>query len=187
MRRDQEWWRRLAILATLVKKSPNPPGRTAMMKFAYLLQTLCGVPLGYNFKLYNYGPYDSDVLTDLSQAATLDAIESRIVHYPNAYGYEYSAADGYEDLCARVEDELGKFDTDIDWVIKRFGKMNASQLELNSTIIYANREMKRKKQAATVSELARRVHQIKPHFAEVDIKKAIEDLAKDGLVELCDE
>ena len=42
-----------AILTSLVKSAPNKPGRTALMKFAYLLQTIRGVPLGYRFRLYN--------------------------------------------------------------------------------------------------------------------------------------
>lgn len=187
MKRDQNWWRRLAVLATLVKKSHDKPGRTVMMKLAYLLQTLRGVPLGYSFELYNYGPYDSDVLTDLSQAATLDAIDSRIVTFPNAYGYEYSVGKAYDELCSRVEDELKEIEDDLDWVIERFGAMGASKLELYSTIVFANREMKRKKKPLTGAELARRVHQIKPHFSEHFIEHAIDELAGDGLVELADE
>ena len=186
-KRNQKWWWRLAVLATIVKKSSQPPGRTVMMKLAYLLQTVRSVPLGYNFELYNYGPYDSDVLSDLSQAATLDAIDYRIVNYPSAYGYEYSVADGYVELCDRVEDELAEFESDIDWVIDRFGDETASRLEMHSTIIFANREMRRKKKPSTSSELARRVHQIKPHFSEVVIQDAIDGLAGDGLVELTDE
>ena len=55
---------RMCILTTLVKRAPKPPGRTALMKFAYLLQTIRGIPLGYRFRLYNYGLYDEQVLTD---------------------------------------------------------------------------------------------------------------------------
>lgn len=188
MKRDQAWWWRLAVLAKMVEKSSNnKPGRTIMMKFAYLLQTLRGVSLGYNFELYNYGPYDSDVLSDLSQAATLDAIDSRTVTYPSGYGYEYTIADGYEDLCDRVKDDLVESESDINWIVKRFGEMNASQLEMYSTIIFANRETRRKKKPSTAIELARRVHQIKPHFSEKVIRDAVDELEEDELVELTDE
>ena len=54
MNADKQSWFRLAVLATLVKRAPQLPGRTAMMKFAYLLQTLRDVPLGYRFRLYTY-------------------------------------------------------------------------------------------------------------------------------------
>lgn len=48
---------RRAVLTALVKRAPKSPGRTALMKFAYLLQAVRNVPLGYRFRLYNYGPY----------------------------------------------------------------------------------------------------------------------------------
>ena len=87
---DHGWRLRLAILSTLVKQAPQKPGRTALMKFAYLLQTVRGVPLGYRFELYNYGPYDSTVLSDLSQAVTLKAMKSATVNYTSGYGYQYT-------------------------------------------------------------------------------------------------
>jgi uncharacterized protein YwgA len=58
-------WLRLGILSELVARSNNKLGRTALMKLAFLLQTVRGVPLGYHFRLYTYGPYDGDVLDDL--------------------------------------------------------------------------------------------------------------------------
>jgi hypothetical protein len=36
------------------------------MKCLYFLQTVRRVPLRYHFGLYTYGPFDSDVLIDLS-------------------------------------------------------------------------------------------------------------------------
>jgi len=88
---DRGWRLRLAVLSTLVKQAPQKPGRTTLMKFAYLLQTVRGVPLGYRFELYNYGPYDSTVVSDLSQAVTLKAIKSETVYFQSGYGYEYSS------------------------------------------------------------------------------------------------
>ena len=46
---------RTAVLTALVTRAPKSPGRTALMKFAYLLQMVRGVPLGYRFRLRNYG------------------------------------------------------------------------------------------------------------------------------------
>ena len=73
---------RLAVIAELVSRAPaGHVGRTAIMKFCYLLQVVRGVPLGYHFTLYSYGPFDSGVLSDLSTAETLKAVESSVVYY----------------------------------------------------------------------------------------------------------
>ena len=107
---DQTWGLRLAALSTLVKDSPLKPGRTALMKFAYLLQTVRGVPFGYRFELYNYGPYDATVLSDLSEAATLKAIKSETVYHPSGYGYEYTSQDkGHWALRNKVSSDLQRY------------------------------------------------------------------------------
>src|SRR5579872_1325193 len=79
---------RLGLLPTLVERaSSGHIGRTALMKYMYFLQTLRGVPLGYNFSLYSYGPFDSDVLADLSSAEVLKIVEITPVEFPGGYGY----------------------------------------------------------------------------------------------------
>jgi uncharacterized protein YwgA len=180
---DSNWWLRLAVLATLVRKSPEALGRTALMKFAYLLQTVKGVPLGYRFELYNYGPYDSTVLGDLSQAETLKAIKSEIVTFPQGYGYRFSTNDkGFATICGKVADRLAKHEKDIEWVLGEFGHESASRLELLSTIVFAEREMRRKQQTPDGAELGRRVKRIKPHFGDETIEVAVEELSGKGLI-----
>ena len=49
-------------------------GEKLFVKLFYFLQELNGVPLGYDFRLFNYGPFDSEVLSDLSTACGLDAV-----------------------------------------------------------------------------------------------------------------
>lgn len=182
MKLDQGWQLRLAVLSTLVKRAQQKPGRTALMKYAYLLQTVRGVPLGYHFELYNYGPYDGTVLSDLSQATTLKMIKSETILYPSGCGYEYSPNKANELLCGLVRGELSKYEPDINWVLARFGGDSASRLELISTIVFAEREMRRKQQDCQQSELCRRVNRIKPHFSEDVITKTIEELSDEELI-----
>ena len=40
-------------------------GKTAIMKFMFMLQQVYKVPLGYDFKIYTYGPYSSEVMDDM--------------------------------------------------------------------------------------------------------------------------
>lgn len=76
MNDEQRWRFRLSVLSTLVRRSPGKLDQSAIMFLVYLLQTAKKVPLGYRFSLYTYGPYDPTVLSDLSQAETLNAIKS---------------------------------------------------------------------------------------------------------------
>ena len=57
------------------------------MKLLFLLTTIKDVPLGYRFRMYNYGPFDSEVLSDIDYAARLDALSVDMERYVN--GYEY--------------------------------------------------------------------------------------------------
>lgn len=78
---------RLAVIASLAQKCDNL-GRTALMKYCYFLQVLRGVPLGYRFSLYSYGPFDSDVLADLDTAESVDGVKSSVVYFQGGYGYK---------------------------------------------------------------------------------------------------
>ena len=73
---------RLGVFAELAKSAKNAFGRTALMKLCYFLQEVKGVPLRYEFSLYSYGPFDSDVLADLQTAVELQILDSTVEHYP---------------------------------------------------------------------------------------------------------
>ena len=53
-----------AVLARRLEGRSPQFGKTVLMKFAYLLQEIYGIPLGYRFSLYTYGPYSKEVLAD---------------------------------------------------------------------------------------------------------------------------
>ncbi|HWO33015.1 MAG TPA: hypothetical protein VNO32_29825, partial [Candidatus Acidoferrum sp.] len=80
---------RLGLLPVLAERgSSGQIGRTALMKYMYFLQTLRGVPLGYNFTMYSYGPFDSDVLSDLSSGEGMKVVTSTPVVFSGGYGYQ---------------------------------------------------------------------------------------------------
>jgi hypothetical protein len=176
---DDVWKLRLAVLSTLVANAPQKPGRTALMKFAYLLQTVKGVPLGYHFRLYNYGPYDSTVIGDLSQAETFEAVKED----PAGGGYEYSSVKrGHAEVCKDAKSQLARASDSIEWVLREFGKKSAADLELISTIVYAEREMRSKKRPRSSEALCRIVKEIKPHFTEAEIAGRVAELEEKGLI-----
>jgi uncharacterized protein len=168
---------RLAVIAKLATLAPaGYLGRTALMKFCYLLQTVKHVPLGYRFTLYSYGPFDSDVLSDLGTAENLEAVKASVVQYSGGYGYRISKADRAEATIESGIGLLGSHASDIDWVIAEFGSHGSADLELESTVVYVDREAERRGERLTIAELAGRVKDVKPHFKEAYITEKANNL-----------
>jgi uncharacterized protein len=176
---------KIAVISALAEKVPQL-GRTSLMKHCYFLQVLRKVPLGYRFSLYSYGPFDSDVLADLDSAAAIGAVTSSVVSYFNTYGYRIEPGPRAPAIQSRSTSFLESNKSHIDWVAQTFGHMNASELELVSTIIYSDREAKSHREKVTIDELARRVRDVKPHFNLEEISRSATVLNDAGLLEACD-
>jgi uncharacterized protein len=162
---------RIALIARLVARAPARPGRTALMKCLFFLKVLRGVPLPYNFRLYTYGPFDSDVLDDLRYAESLGAVESALVAYPGGRGYEYHRGPKADRLESQASEFLERHAESIDWVLNEFGTRSAMDLEMASTIVYIDRTLAGKKATATIAELARKVHDVKPYLTQDTIER----------------
>jgi hypothetical protein len=182
MNDDNQWKLRLTVLSRLVQLAPAKPGRTALMKFAYLLQTIRKVPLGYRFELYHYGPYAPDVLANLSEAESLKAIKSHIVQYGVNQGFEYQVTKALPKLMELAGNQHMPYENDLSWVIERFGSESASKLELIATIVYAERDFRRRQCLQSKGELCHTVRQIKPHFSQAQVVSAIDSLLADGQI-----
>lgn len=174
---------RLAVFSELVSRiSSKSIGRTMLMKLCYFLQEVKGVPLGYRFTIYSYGPFDSDVLSDLSTAVSLGAIKSTVVYNSVGYGYELEPGDYAEVIKQAGEIFLSEHRTDIDWVIKEFSQKSASDLELESTAVFVDRETKALGEQIAISDLADKVHRLKPHFKKDYIEDRAKALNESGLL-----
>jgi uncharacterized protein YwgA len=174
---------RLALIPVLAESSSRGYiGRTALMKYMYFLQTMRGVPLGYRFTLYSYGPFDSEVLADLGSAEVLSGVQSEAVLYPGGYGYQIKPGAKAKWLQNRGSAFLKRHRSDIQWVTQEFGSFTSTQLELVSTIIYVDREAAQKKEKVKLQDLAKRVHEVKPHFTDADILSFVERLANNNLL-----
>lgn len=177
---------RLAVITELASRTPGGYiGRTALMKFCYLLQTVRGVPLGYRFTLYSYGPFDSSVLSDLSTAETLRAVQSNLTFYPGGYGYQIRKGESGDSILKEGAQFLENYRGDIDWVLEQFGTHGSADLELESTIVYVDREAARKAERLFADQLAQRVRDVKPHFTEDYIRGKVAALGEQGLLKSC--
>lgn len=161
------FWQKLGVIIRLVEQSPQKTlGRTAIVKLLYLLQEVRGLPLGYDFRLYTYGPFDSEVLNDLETAQSFQALHVKTVCYPSGYGYEVRAGAKAESVKESVKDWLAQHDSALEWAGIRFSGRSASELELIATIVYVAREFQQQAKSCDVADVIRRVREVKPRFTE---------------------
>lgn len=172
---------RLAVITWLAENAGGL-GRTALMKYCYFLQVVCGVPLGYRFSLYSYGPFDSDVLSDLDITESMAGVKSSVVYYPGGYGYRIEPGDRSDRMKQLGEAFIGTHGKQLQWVVDHFRGLDASDLELASTLVYSDREAFRKGEMLTINELSRRVRDLKPRFSIQQIESSGERLREQGLL-----
>ena len=169
---------RAAILARLAQQAPAKKlGRTAVMKTLYFLQELADVPLGYDFRLYTYGPFDADVLGDLAMATARGLVCERMVLFPRGYGYEVTPLPAGEQAAQSLEPALAQA---VDRAIAEFGALGAAELELRSTIVFVDREFAKAGRAVAPDALANQVRQIKPHFTTTTILTRVREMCDKG-------
>jgi len=172
-------WNTPALLTALVKQAPRQQlGRTALMKLLFLLTAVRDVPLHYRFRMYTYGPFDSDVLSDVDYAARLDALSVEIERYPNGYGYQIGLGTKAEAVMDLGRPFLDEYQEDIDWVTRDFAPRTAGDLELLSTIVYVNREHR----VSSLDEIVDIVRELKPRFTEQSIRQETRRLQKANVV-----
>ena len=172
---------RLGLLPVLAERAHSGHiGRTALMKYMYFLQVVRGVPLGYNFSMYSYGPFDSDVLADLSSAEMLNVVNVTPVEFAGGYGYRIRPGARAESAKQNASRFLLDYSKDVDWLFSVFGNLNSAELELTSTIVYVDREFTEKEQSASmsVSDIVARVNEIKPHFTRGQVQGFVEELLR---------
>lgn len=174
---------RLGILTYLVNNAPSGwVGRTAMVKFCYLLQAVEEVPLGYHFTLYSYGPFDSRVLADIGNAESLGLVRSTYEQYPSGYGYRIESLISPEKLDSLAGGAVSSAKEELDRILSLFGGRSAAQLELDSTIVFVRNHLDVTGERISTSEIARSVHEVKPHFSEFEIQSRTQQLEQQDVI-----
>lgn len=155
---------RIGVLAEIARLKSGRTGRlgkTALMKLMHILQESYGLPLGYRFSLYNYGPYDSALMSDVDYAESLGQIA---VSYSGDEGYQIRPAPGLtERTCPReAREKIGQ-------LLQHFGDMNARELELRSTLLFLA-------DGGSREALAGRLREIKPKYSVTEVEAALQQL-----------
>ena len=168
---------RFNILYELAQKAPGL-GKTAMMKYLFLLQQVYKVPLDYNFEIYTYGPYSSEVMEDMDFAKRQNIISMEAKSYEFGIAYSINAND-YDSF---HKDSDSPFKTEISELLRFFGHRTAKELELLTTIVYLYRNSRMNAWDCSKETIANDVYEIKPHFSLDDIKNEYENLDRHGIL-----
>lgn len=168
---------RALLLAEIAGKHPNT-GKTAIMKFAYLLQTLYDVPFGYEFEIYTYGPFSQTVMSDLEFAEFSDYIDIKPIQYDSYSGYCIDETSDGKECAAKNHEFLDCYESQILKVLDFFGNKNAKQLELYSTVVFVAKSTLLETKKIDKVSICRTVQEIKPHFSAEVISQAFVDLER---------
>ena len=187
MRRDLDFaWDRYALIVELAQRlhDRHPQfGKTALQKLIYLLQEVYGVDCGYDFSLYTYGPFTSQVLQDLDLVESFGGVKVNPVR-KGLDGYRIEPFDNDDRVQDQAREFLNGISEDIETLVAEYGGYSAKQLEMRATTIYVEREMKRDGKPVSLDDLVRLVHDIKPYFPGDEIKSVVEELLAKGHVEV---
>lgn len=177
-------WEKYGLIAELayrLNKLSIRFGKTALQKFVYLLQELFNIKVGYDFSLYTYGPFSSELLGDLDYVASLDGVNVNFL--PDIHGYQIVPGTANESIRSNAQEFLSQSEIGINRVIEDFGNYSAKDLELRSTIIFVNRDLKNSSQPTSNAKVINLVQEIKPYFSKSDIEVALSELEKKGYIQ----
>ena len=150
-----------AILATLVRSLRSVDswcGETHIQKVVFFLQELTGVPLGFRFVLYHYGPFSFDLREDL---IGLRAESFLGIEVYESYGPRYRLRARASLLRKGFPKTLERFNPEIDFVVAKLGGANAAKLERVATALYIRLN---EPHIGSVKDRAHKLVQYKPHI-----------------------
>jgi uncharacterized protein YwgA len=173
---------RYAVIAQLAqlysKKGASNLGKTALQKLIYFLQVVHGVDLGYEYTLYTYGPFSTELVADLDTAAQMNLVLA--VYDPGIGGYEIKPGESVDALQKQSREFMKTVTPKLEAVFNTFRDSGAKSLELRATIVYVDREARADQVLLDDDTLVSEVHRLKPHFTEQVIREAISELRKIG-------
>jgi uncharacterized protein YwgA len=144
-------------------------GKTQLQKLVYFVQER-GVPLGYTYELYHYGPYSFELSNELSSLDSLGVLS--IESDPEGFGFDISIGKFADKFVLDPHNE-GK----LKKIIDHFGSNSTAQLEVKATIHFVHSVIKRKSVVGKRrSEVINRVHDLKPRYSEDFIKNCYSEL-----------
>ncbi len=151
-------------LAVQLRNHGSWTGETHVQKGAYLLQSLLGVPSGFEFVLYKHGPFSFDLRESLNQMEAERFIELREQSYP----YGPTIVEGKAAGRLRASTDVSqRYARPLAFIAGQLGSAKVADLERIATALYVTLE-----RGIVPSERVRRLVALKPHIPVVEATAA---------------
>jgi uncharacterized protein YwgA len=147
-------------------------GETNIQKACFFLQELAGVPLGFDFILYRYGPYSFD-LTDELTALRADSIFALRIRDPK-YGPCYQPGELSNLVKHQFPNTVKRYQERVQFVASRLGTRKVQELECLATALYVT--LPHGELRAQVTERASEVAKVKPHISMEQAQGAVREI-----------
>lgn len=172
-------WDKYGLIVELARRIQNVSpqfGKTVLQKLVYLLTTIYEVPTGYEHTLYTYGPFSSELASDVETVAAMGGIQ--ITHGAKS-GYAISLGNNGDWVYGKSKEFINSNSKKIDSLIGTFGYFSAKDLELRSTLVFLTKSEK-----LTKEKLKNQLIDLKPYFTETEVYSAIDELISNGFISL---
>ena len=117
-----------------------------------------------------------------SAGPSLEVVKTELELYAGGYGYRIRPSRNAKWLERRGEKFLARYSKDLNWVIKKFGNFTSAELELLGTIVYVDQEAIGGKRRVGLEQIAKFVHDVKPHFTEAKVLQYARQLANESVL-----
>jgi len=161
---------RSALIATLVKEYRTRNlfcGETHVQKSVYFMQELFGVPLGFEFLLYKYGPFSFELQGHVASMRADDMLTVRALEY--ATTFEPGEQVSY--LEKNLPRTIASHKEAINFVVKNLGPRGVKQLEPLATALYFTRQAD-----DSVDVRASKIREVKPHISLQEARESVEQI-----------
>ncbi len=177
-------WERYGLIVELtVRMQAISPqfGKTAIQKMIYLLQAVYTVDYGYEYSFYTYGPYSFDLSRDLKIIEHHGGLDICFVN-SETKGYIIKPGPDNHLFREKAADAIHCAESKLDAAVNEFGAYNTRELELRSTIIYADRESQFNKIQQSRDDFIKLIHNLKPHFEISYISSVVNEMEEKGFI-----
>ncbi|KFZ44318.1 Appr-1-p processing protein [Smithella sp. SC_K08D17] len=133
-------WIALVEILNRIEQQPYhwPVGRTTFQKIAFVA-TMEGLPTGLAFMKSSYGPFSPKLREMITKLVNHELIREQ------KYGRMFMVKTGqtFADAKKAYENEIVKWEPIIEKTVDLFVRMNTMQAEIVSTVLFAEKELKR--------------------------------------------
>lgn len=161
---------KLGLLASVVQmldEAGSWTGRMHIQKLFYFAQEFLGLQSGYEFVLYQRGPYSFDLDADIRSVRSIGAVD---IKPSPPYGPSYFRTSLGEAI-SKLSPVERQLNDKLIALAKELGPPTASELELLATTHYALHEGHE-----SDKDIVDRVVSLKPHFTPGQVEQALKQV-----------